>query len=188
MLFGLAPLAAATGWHGFSLLDATYRAGSLVFGGGHVILPLLERAFVPSGWISDTDFLAGYGVAQALPGPLFAFGAFLGAAETPAPNGIVGGLIAMIGMSLPALLLMYGILPFWGAIRHRPAAQAALRGINAAVVGVLVAALYTPIWTSTIHNPVDFAVTLAAFGALTLWNLPAWLVVLGTAVVGILII
>jgi len=186
LLFGLGPVAAATGSHALALAEASYRAGSLVFGGGHVVLPLLERAFVPSGWITADAFLAGYGVAQAVPGPLFTFAAFLGAAQGFWPNGALGGAIALVGIFLPGLLLIYGMLPFWDGFRRRPAAQAALRGVNAAVVGILLAALFDPIWNSTVHAPADFAIALAAFAALVLWKLPAWLVVVLTAVAGAL--
>nr|WP_206668046.1 chromate efflux transporter [Pseudoroseomonas oryzae] len=183
-LAGLPLLAALTGSHAVATAEAFYRAGSLVFGGGHVVLPLLERAMVPPGWISADGFLAGYGVAQALPGPLFTFAAFLGAAQSLWPNGIAGGLLALLGVSLPGLLLMYGALPFWDALRRRPAARAALAGVNAAVVGILLAALYDPIWTSSVRSGLDFAVVLLAFGALVLWRLPAWLVVASTMLAG----
>uniref|UniRef100_UPI0034637795 chromate efflux transporter n=1 Tax=Teichococcus coralli TaxID=2545983 RepID=UPI0034637795 len=184
LLLGLGPLAIATGSHALALAEASYRAGALVFGGGHVVLPLLERAFVPSGWIPADTFLAGYAVAQAVPGPLFTFAAFLGAAQGSWPNGALGAGIALAGIFLPGLLLIYGMLPFWDGFRRRPAAQAALRGVNAAVVGILLAALFDPIWTSAVHTPADFAVALAAFAALVLWRLPAWLVVVLTAAAG----
>jgi chromate transporter len=180
------PLVAAGGSHALALAEAAYRAGALVFGGGHVVLPLLERAFVPTGWISADAFLAGYGVAQAVPGPLFTFAAFLGAAQGLWPNGVLGGAIALVAVFLPGLLLIYGMLPFWDGFRKRPAAQAALRGVNAAVVGILLAALFDPIWTSTVRAPADFAIALAAFAALVLWRAPAWLVVALTAAAGAL--
>jgi chromate transporter len=182
LLLGLPLVAGAS--HGLALAEAAYRAGSLVFGGGHVVLPLLERAFVPSGWIGADAFLAGYGVAQAVPGPLFSFAAFLGAAQGIAPNGVAGAAIALTAVFLPGLLLIYGMLPFWDGFRRRPLAQAALRGVNAAVVGILLAALFDPIWTSTVRRPADFAVALAAFAALVLWKQPAWLVVALTAAAG----
>jgi chromate transporter len=183
LLLGL-PLLAASGSHALALAEASYRAGSLVFGGGHVVLPLLERAFVPTGWISADAFLAGYGVAQAVPGPLFTFAVFLGAAQNFWPNGALGAAIALVMIFLPGLLLIYGMLPFWDSFRRRPMAQAMLRGVNAAVVGILLAALYDPIWTSSVRTPVDFAIALAAFAALVLWMLPAWLVVALTAAAG----
>jgi len=186
LLAGL-PLLAAGGSHTLALADASYRAGSLVFGGGHVVLPLLERSFVPSGWISADAFLAGYGVAQAVPGPLFTFAAFLGAAAGPAPNGVLGGMIALVAIFLPGLLLMYGMLPFWDAFRKRPTAQAVLRGVNATVVGILLGALFDPIWTSSVKGPADFAIALAAFAALVLWKAPAWAVVAFTAAAGALV-
>ena len=185
LLVGL-PLGAAGGPHALALAEASYRAGSLVFGGGHVVLPLLERAFVPTGWIPADAFLAGYGVAQAVPGPLFTFAAFLGAAQGLWPNGVLGSAIALVMIFLPGLLLIYGMLPFWDAFRRRPMAQAMLRGVNAAVVGILLAALFDPIWTSSVRVPVDFAIALAAFAALVLWRQPAWLVVALTAAAGAL--
>jgi chromate transporter len=184
LLVGLPLLAAATGSRMVATIAAFYRAGSLVFGGGHVVLPLLERAFVPTGWISADQFLAGYGLAQAVPGPLFTFAAFLGAAQGPVPNGAAGAILALVAVFLPGILLVYGALPFWDALRHRPKARAALTGVNAAVVGVLAAALFDPIWTSTIRTPTDFATALLAFAALVWWRAPAWLVVLLTAMAG----
>lgn len=161
--------------------EAFYRAGSLVFGGGHVVLPLLQALVVPPGWVSDDLFLAGYGAAQAVPGPLFTFSAYLGAVmEVPSawwPPGWAGGLLALAAMFLPAFLLVVGALPFWQALRHRPGIQSTLRGVNAAVVGVLLAALYHPIWTSAIHGSADFALALAAFLLLMFWRVPPWLVV-----------
>lgn len=185
LLVGL-PILAATGPHALALAEASYRAGSLVFGGGHVVLPLLERAFVPTGWISANAFIAGYGVVQAVPGPLFTFAAFLGAAQEFPPNGLLGAAIALGMVFLPGLLLIYGMLPFWDGLRQRPIAQAVLRGVNAAVVGILLAALFDPVWTSSVHTPVDFAIALAAFAALVLWKAPAWTVVALTAVAGVL--
>jgi chromate transporter len=184
LLLALPLLAGAS--HALALAEASYRAGALVFGGGHVVLPLLERAFVPPGWIGADAFLAGYGVAQAVPGPLFTFAAFLGAAQGLAPNGVAGAAIALVAVFLPGLLLIYGMLPFWDGFRRRPAAQAMLRGVNAAVVGILLAALFDPIWTSTVRAPADFAIALAAFAALVLWKAPAWAVVALTAAAGAL--
>ena len=156
-LFLITPLVAAkTGSQGLALFDAFYRSGSLVFGGGHVVLPLLQAEVVTPGWVSNADFLAGYGMAQAVPGPLFTFAAYLGAIG-PAPNGLAGAAIALVALSLPGLLLVYGMLPFWDALRLRPTAQAAMRGTNAAVVGILGAALYNPVWTSAVLTPRDFA-------------------------------
>jgi chromate transporter len=160
-----------------AVFDSFYRAGALVFGGGHVVLPLLQAEVVPPGWVSNEQFLAGYGAAQAVPGPLFTFAAYLGAVMEPRPNGWAGAALALAAIFLPAFLLVVGALPFWDALRARPAFQAALRGINAAVVGLLLAALYHPVWTSAIHAPSDFALALAAFGLLVWWRLPPWLVV-----------
>jgi chromate transporter len=181
LLAGL-PLVASLG-HGLALAEAGYRAGALVFGGGHVVLPLLERAFVPSGWVSADEFLAGYALAQAVPGPLFTFGAFLGAAS----GGVWGGAVVLVAIFVPGLLLMVGALPFWDGLRRRPDAQAALRGVNAAVVGILLAALYDPIWVSSVRGPADFALVLAAFVALVRWKAPAWAVVAATAAAGMLV-
>ncbi len=181
-LLVLLPLAAQT-WPGqaLALTDAFYRAGSLVFGGGHVVLPLLQAAVVPTGWVDNDAFLAGYGAAQAVPGPLFTFAAFLGAAMRIAPSGWAGGALCLVAIFLPSFLLVAGALPFWERLRRSPHAQGALAGVNAAVVGVLLAALYDPVWTSAIHRPADFALALAALVALMFWKLPPWLVVLACA-------
>ena len=160
-----------------TLFDAFYRSGALVFGGGHVVLPLLQAEVVAPGWVGNEAFLAGYGLAQAVPGPLFTFAAYLGAVMTPTPNGIAGALIALVAVFAPGLLLVYGMLPFWDTLRSRPAAQAAMRGANAAVVGILAAALYTPVWTSAVLSPRDFALALTGFLLLTVWKIPPWIVV-----------
>ena len=177
LLLGLPAASAAVGAHGLVLFEAFYRAGALVFGGGHVVLPLLEASVVRPGWISPDGFLAGYGAAQAVPGPLFTFAAYLGAANTLAPNGLLGAAIALVAIFLPGLLLVTGALPFWDAFRSRPLAQAAMRGANAAVVGILGAALYSPVWTSAVAGPRDFAAALAGFVLLTVWKAPPWVVV-----------
>jgi chromate transporter len=182
LLGGLPILAAASDSHVVALVDSFYRSGSLVFGGGHVVLPLLQRAVVPPGWIGNDAFLAGYGAAQAMPGPLFTFSAYLGTVMQPGPTGWLGGLICLLAIYLPSFLLLIGVLPFWDALRRRAGMQSALKGVNAAVVGLLLAALYTPVWTSAILNPADFALGIAAFLALVFWRLPPWLVVvLGAA-------
>jgi chromate transporter len=168
------------------VLDTFYRVGSLVFGGGHVILPLLQAEVVPPGWVTREQFVAGYGAAQAVPGPLFTFSAYLGATMAPEPNGWVGAGLALVAIFVPSFLLVVGSLPFWDALRSRPAFQDALRGINAAVVGLLLAALYQPVWVSAILGPTDFALALAALGLLALWKLPPWLVVLLAAGAGAL--
>lgn len=167
-----------------AMVDAFYRAGSLVFGGGHVVLPLLQAEVVPSGWVSSEAFLAGYGATQAVPGPLFTFAAFLGASMTTAPFGWLGGMICLLAIFAPSFLLVVGALPFWERLRHNLLAQAALSGVNAAVVGILLAALYQPVWTSAIHQPQDFGLALVAFVALMFWKLPPWLVVVGSAALG----
>lgn len=166
---------------GLAVFDRFYRAGALVFGGGHVVLPLLQSEFVPRGWISVDEFLAGYGVAQAVPGPLFTFAAYLGAAAKAGPGGLPGALLGLIAVFLPAFLLVIGALPFWNALRARPGFQTALAGINAAVVGLLGAALYHPVWTETVRSSRDFCLVLAAFGMLALWKAPPWVVVLFAA-------
>ncbi len=170
---------------GFALFDAFYRSGAFVFGGGHVVLPLLQAEVVNPGWVASNAFLAGYGAAQAVPGPLFTFAAYLGAVVQPAPNGMLGAGIALVAIFLPGMLLVYGALPYWDGIRSRPFAQAAMRGTNAAVVGILGSALYDPVWTSAVGNSRDFALASAAFVLLTVWKTPPWIVVALTAVGGI---
>jgi chromate transporter len=184
LLVGLPLLSAAFPNQALALFNAFYRAGSLVFGGGHVVLPLLQAAVVPPGWVTNNAFLAGYGAAQAVPGPLFSFAAYLGAVMAPAPNGWLGAAIALVAIFLPSFLLVIGVLPFWQVLRGRPFAQSALAGVNAAVVGLLLAALYNPAWTAAIGKPLDFAVALAAFLLLTVWKTPPWLVVLACAGAG----
>lgn len=181
LLVGLPLLQGMFSLQALSVFDAFYRAGALVFGGGHVVLPLLETEVVQPGWVSGDAFLAGYGAAQAVPGPLFTFAAFLGTVMRPEPNGLVGAAIALAGIFLPGLLLVVGALPFWDDFRARRMAQAAMRGANAAVVGVLGAALYDPVWTSAVLNPQDFALALLGFLLLTIWQAPPWSVVLGLA-------
>lgn len=185
LLVGLPLASMATGAHGVALFDVFYRAGALVFGGGHVVLPLLEEGVVRPGWISHDNFLAGYGAAQAVPGPLFTFAAYLGAAMEPSPHGIAGAALCLVAIFAPGLLLVTGVLPFWNVLRARPLAQAAMRGANAAVVGILASALYSPVGTSAILNPSDFAVALIGFTLLTAWKCPPWIVVLLTAASGI---
>jgi len=169
------------GSHALALFDSFFRAGSLVFGGGHVVLPLLQAEVVPPGWVTGEEFVAGYGAAQAVPGPLFTFAAYLGAVMGPRPNGLAGAVVALVAVFLPSFLLIVGALPFWDALRVRPGFQAALRGINAGVVGLLLAALYQPVWTSAIRGPADMGLAFAAFGLLALWKAPAWLVVMFAA-------
>jgi chromate transporter len=178
LLIGLPVLAAAVPSHTIALIDSFYRSGSLVFGGGHVVLPLLQAEVVPPGWVTNDVFLAGYGAAQAVPGPLFTFSAYLGTVMAPAPNGWVGGLICLAAIFLPSFLLLIAALPFWDSLRRRPAVQSALHGVNAAVVGLLLAALYKPVWTSAILAPADFAIGIVAFLLLALWAVPPWLVVI----------
>jgi chromate transporter len=176
----------ATGSRALALFDAFYRSGALVFGGGHVVLPLLQAQVVAPGWVSNETFLAGYGLAQAVPGPLFTFAAYLGAVMGAPPNGLTGAAIALTALLLPGMLLVYGMLPFWDALRTRAAAQAAMRGTNAAVVGILGSALYHPVWTSAVLTPRDFALALAGFLLLTVWRQPPWIVVLLLAAAGAL--
>jgi chromate transporter len=188
MLIGLPLLAAAVPDQTVRLADAFYRAGSLVFGGGHVVLPLLQAEVVPPGWVSNEAFLAGYGAAQAVPGPLFTFAAFLGAVMGPQPNGWLGAAICLVAVFLPAFLLTLGALPFWDALRRQPTAQAALKGVNAAVVGLLLAALYHPVWTSGIVSAGDFALAVVAFLLLFMWQAPPWLVVILSAAGGAVLV
>jgi len=177
LLIGLPLLAAATGDPIVQRIDSFYRSGSLVFGGGHVVLPLLQAEVVPRGWVNNDTFLAGYGAAQAVPGPLFTFAAYLGAVMRPGPSGWFGGLICLVAVFLPSFLLIVGALPFWETLRRQPFAQSLLRGVNAAVVGLLLAALYHPVWTAGILSGRDYALALAAFLLLFMWKTPPWLVV-----------
>ncbi|HSU79288.1 MAG TPA: chromate efflux transporter [Candidatus Angelobacter sp.] len=186
-LVGLPLLRLAIPNQGLSLFESFYRAGALVFGGGHVVLPLLQQDVVPTGWMSNAQFLAGYGATQAVPGPLFTFSAYLGFVSKSFPNGITGGLIALLAIFLPAFFLVAGTLPFWNIIRAKSGFRSALSGINAAVVGILVAALYNPVWTSAIKTPIDFSLALVAFGLLIIWKLPPWVVVLISAIGGLLL-
>ncbi|TFE19722.1 chromate transporter [Cohnella luojiensis] len=182
-LLFLLPIASGLGPRGWvSIFDSFYRSGSLVFGGGHVVLPLLERELVPTGWVTEEAFLAGYGATQAVPGPLFTFAAYLGAVI----HGWTGALVATAGIFLPAFLLVIGTLPFWDTLRRLPKIQGALVGVNAAVVGILLAAFYDPIWTSSILSPVDFVLASVLFIALVFWKLPPWIVVLLGALGGTL--
>lgn len=187
LLLGLPIARALVTFQPLSLFDSFFRSGSLVFGGGHVVLPLLQSEVVPPGWMDNDQFLAGYGLAQAVPGPLFTFSAYLGAAMGPEPNGVAGAAIALVAIFLPSMLLTIGALPWWNALRTRPAARAALRGVNAAVVGILLAALYDPIWTSAILRPADFVLAMCAFALLVVWRCPPWIVVLLTAAGGALL-
>ncbi len=177
-------LAAGTGSQAVALFDAFYRSGAMVFGGGHVVLPLLQSQAVTPGWVTPEAFLAGYGAAQAVPGPLFTFAAYLGAVSGPLPNGPAGATIALVAVFLPGLLLVYGMLPFWDGLRRLPRAQSAMRGANAAVVGILAAAFYNPVWTSAVHAPLDFAIALAGFLLLVVWKTPPWIAVLLLAAAG----
>lgn len=167
----------ASSW--VAMFDSFYRSGSLVFGGGHVVLPLLEREFVPGGWLSKEAFLAGYGAAQAVPGPLFTFAAYIGAVM----KGWAGGLLATFAIFLPAFLLVLGTLPFWESLSRNPKIKGAFMGVNAAVVGILISAFYTPIWTSSILNSKDFAFAALLFSMLAYWKLPPWVVVV-TGIIG----
>lgn len=189
LLIGL-PLLAGSG-QALAVVDAFYRAGALVFGGGHVVLPLLQAETVQTSWVSADDFLAGYGAAQAVPGPLFTFAAYLGAVLGPAPNGIAGAALALGAIFLPGFLLLVGVLPFWDRFRALAWAQSLLQGANAAVVGILGAALYSPVFTSAVGDMRDFTLALACFLALVMAKAPPWAVVclaaaggMGLAVIG----
>lgn len=181
LLFGLPLVRAVVESESLGIFDSFFRTGSLVFGGGHVVLPLIQAEVVPPGWVTNENFIAGYGAAQAVPGPLFTFAAYLGAVMDAGPGGLPGGLLALAAIFIPSFLLVIGILPFWEQLRSRESVQRALLGINAAVVGILVAALYDPVWTSAIHRPADFGLALVAFGLLVFWKAPPWLVVVGAA-------
>lgn len=167
-----------------ALLDTFYRAGALVFGGGHVVLPLLQAEVVPHGWVSNDAFLAGYGAAQAVPGPLFTFSAFLGGSMDSGSGNLINAAVCLTAVFVPSFLLVFGVMPFWDRLRASRHMQAALSGINAAVVGLLLAALYDPVWTNAILAPLDFAVALIALVALMTWKLPPWLVVLAGGAAG----
>ncbi|MBN8252356.1 chromate efflux transporter [Priestia flexa] len=183
LLVGLPLLRTAfpTVWMG--IIDIYYRVGSIVFGGGHVVLPMLEREVVPIGMVTESEFLAGYGATQAVPGPLFTFASYLGTVTA----GWSGALVATAAMFLPSFLLVLGTLPFWNVLRRKPSVRAALMGVNAAVVGILLAALYDPVFTSAIKTTPDFALALVAFGLLMYWKVAPWIVVLATALGGYLL-
>ncbi|MDP4024003.1 chromate efflux transporter [Methylobacterium sp. NEAU 140] len=185
LLVGAGPLAEALGAHMLAVCAAFYRAGALVFGGGHVVLPLLRAAVVDPGWVEPGAFLAGYGAAQAVPGPLFSLAAYLGAVLRPGPGGIAGAALAFAALSLPGLLVVYGALPFWGRLAARADARAALRGANAAVVGILAAALYDPVFTAAVGNARDLALAAACFMLLAVWRTPPWCVVALAALGGL---
>jgi chromate transporter len=185
LLAGLPVLRGLISSQGIALFEAFYRSGALVFGGGHVVLPLLREAFVTPGWVSDDAFLAGYGAAQAVPGPLFTFAAYLGAVVRPSPHGLTGAALGLIGIFLPGVLILIGTLPFWESFRRRAGAQAVMRGVNAAVVGLLGAALYNPVWTSSVKTPGDFGIALVGFVLLTVWRAPPLVVVVISALGGI---
>jgi chromate transporter len=184
LLAGLPLLAWSTGNTLVAVIDGFFRVGALVFGGGHVLLPLLQVQVVPPGWISNDAFLAGYGAAQAVPGPLITFACYLGSVMKAGPGGWLGGLLCLSAVYVPVFLMVIGTLPFWNALRARADVRSALTGINAAVVGLLLAALFNPVWTGTVHSPRDFILVLAVFGALVLWKLPPWLVAILSALLG----
>ena len=184
LLIALPLLKQATGSYWVAMFDSFYRSGSFVFGGGHVVLPLLEKEFVPTGWMSEEAFLAGYGVTQAVPGPLFTFAAYIGTVM----NGWQGGVIATVAIFLPAFLLVIGALPFWDQLRNHPKVAGAVMGVNAAVIGILIAALYNPIWTSSIIEVKDFALAVILFSMLAFWKMPPWIVVLTGAVAGLVVL
>lgn len=184
LLAGLPALRGLTGSAGVALFDAFYRSGALVFGVGHVVLPLLREAFVGPGWLSDDAFLAGYGAAQAVPGPLFTFAAYLGTMVSPERHGLAGAALGLIGIFLPGILVLLGALPFWDSFRMRAGAQAMMRGVNAAVVGVLGAALYDPVWATTVHTGKDFGIAMVSFVLLVAWRAPPLVVVAFSAAAG----
>lgn len=183
LLFLLPVIREVTGSYWVAMFDSFYRSGSLVFGGGHVVLPLLEQELVPTGWISEESFLAGYGATQAVPGPLFTFAAYLGTVM----KGWQGGLVATFAVFLPAFLLILGALPFWDGLRNNPKIKGAIMGVNSAVIGILISAFYFPIWTSSILAPVDFALAAILFSMLAYWKLPPWVIVVSGAIGGSLL-
>lgn len=187
LLVGLPMAATWSGLHAVSVFDAFYRSASLVFGGGHVVLPLLQAEVVGPGWVSNDVFLAGYGAAQAVPGPLFTFAAYLGTAMHAFPNGVAGAVLCLLAIFLPGFLLLLGALPFWDDFRQRPLAQAAMRGANAAVVGLLAGALYNPVWTSAVFNARDFALAVTGMVLLMAWRLPPLAVVAVLALGGVML-
>jgi len=187
LLAGLPILSSLTHSQAVALFEAFYRSGALVFGGGHVVLPLLREATVAQGWVTDDVFLAGYGAAQAVPGPLFTFSAYLGAVMEPPPHGLAGAAISLVGIFVPGILALVGALPFWETFRKRARAQAVMRGVNAAVVGLLGAALYNPVWTTSVNGRGDFGVALVGFVLLTVWNAPPLVVVAVSAVGGVVL-
>ncbi|NYE61012.1 chromate transporter [Duganella sp. 1224] len=184
LLAALPALHAALPSQALALVNAFYRAGALVFGGGHVVLPLLQAAVVTPGWVDNDAFLAGYGAAQAIPGPLTSFAAFLGASLHGAPTGWSGAMLCLVVIFAPSFMLVMGALPFWEQLRRQRRTRAALAGINAAVVGLLLAALYQPVWTSAVMRPRDFGMVVIALVALMHWRVPPWLVVLASGVAG----
>ena len=184
LLAGLPVLRGLGTSQGVALFEAFYRSGALVFGGGHVVLPLLREAFVTPGWLTDDAFLAGYGAAQAVPGPLFTFAAYLGTVVGPSPHGLAGAALGLIAIFLPGVLILLGSLPFWETFRKRARAQAMMRGVNAAVVGLLGAALYNPVWTSSVKTPADFGIALVGFVLLSVWRFPPLVVVIISALGG----
>jgi chromate transporter len=185
LLFGLPAVAAFDSTHAVRLFDAFYRSGALVFGGGHVVLPLLQHETVATGWVTSNDFLAGYGATQAVPGPLFTFAAYLGWIASSSPHHGVGALLALIGIFSPGLLLVLAALPYWQALRAHPSMAAVLAGVNAAVIGLLATALYSPVWTSAVHVPIDFAVATIAFFLLARWRIPPLAVVAFATLAGL---
>lgn len=185
VLVGGPLIAAATGNSSLTHFDAFYRSGALVFGGGHVVLPLLNEAVVEPGWVDPDSFLAGYGAAQAVPGPLFTFAAYLGAAMHEPPNGVAGSLLGLVAIFLPGMLVLTAALPFWGELRIRPWAQSTMRGANAAVVGILAAALYDPVWTSAVHDRLDFVAVTGGLALLMVFKTPPVAVVAAGACFGV---
>jgi len=187
LLVGFPVLRALAPSESIALLEAFYRSGALVFGGGHVVLPLLREAFVTPGWVSDDVFLAGYGAAQSVPGPLFTFAAYLGAVVRTSPHGVAGAALGLVAIFVPGILILIGTLPFWDTFRKRTEAQAMLRGVNAAVVGLLGAALYNPVWTSSVRSPPDFGIALVGFLLLIVWRAPPLAVVVLSALGGVVL-
>lgn len=185
LLLAILPVVAkSSNYHAVKLFDSFFRAGSLVFGGGHVVLPLLQAELVPAGWVSQELFMAGYGASQGIPGPLFSFAAYLGAVSPESPSGWLGAIVCLLAVFLPSYLLIVGILPFWERLRGYSGARNAMLGINAAVVGLLIAAFYNPVWTSAIYAGKDFSFASVCFLLLVFWKIPSWVVVFLSALIG----
>ena len=187
LLLTLPLIAQKTQSYPINVFANLFQTGSLVFGGGHVVLPLLQSQVVPTAWVDNDTFLAGYGLTQAMPGPLFTFAAYIGAVSSQAPSGWTGGLIALVAIFSPSFLMVIGIMPFWDQLRKNSSIQRSILGVNSAVVGILIAAFYSPVWISTVLNMKDIGFVILFYLLLQKWKLPPWLVVLLGAILGVFI-